>query len=183
MSLEDSLIRLAVAGDRGAQRLVYESLVDSIGQLVSQVVDATDVDDVIQDAFLHVFRELSSFRFESEFTTWVYRIALNDALQHLRRKHRRQMLPMKNVEMFVHEAESHIEANEMLNLALSKLDPELRVILHLKVVQDESYATIAKILNIRTFHVRFCGNGRISAQSGTWRVEERAAGPWLGRLK
>lgn len=87
MSLEDSLIRLAVTGDREAQRLVYESLRDSIGRLVSRIVDASDVDDVTQDIFLHVFCSLGSFRFECEFTTWVYRLAVNNALQHLRRKH------------------------------------------------------------------------------------------------
>ncbi len=51
MSLEDSLIRLAVTGDREAQRLVYESLKDSINRLVSRVVDVYDVDDVTQDIF------------------------------------------------------------------------------------------------------------------------------------
>lgn len=79
MSLEDGLIRLAVTGDREAQRLLYESLKDSIGRLVSRVVETSDVDDVTQDIFLHVFCSLGSFRFESEFTTWVYRLAVNDA--------------------------------------------------------------------------------------------------------
>ena len=46
MSLEDSLIQLAVTGDREAQRLVYESLRDSIGRLVSRIVDASDVDEL-----------------------------------------------------------------------------------------------------------------------------------------
>ena len=79
MSLEDSLIRLAVTGDREAQRLVYESLKDSINRLVSRVVDVYDVDDVTQDIFLHLFCSLGSFRFESDFTTWVYRLAVNEA--------------------------------------------------------------------------------------------------------
>ena len=90
MSLEDSLIRLAATGDREAQRLIYESLAGAIGRLVSRVVDSSDVDDVTQDIFLHVFRTLGAFRFESQFSTWVYRLAVNDALQHLRQNFRRK---------------------------------------------------------------------------------------------
>ncbi len=150
MSLEDGLIRLAVTGDREAQRLLYESLKDSIGRLVSRVVETSDVDDVTQDIFLHVFCSLGSFRFESEFTTWVYRLAVNDALQHLRRKRRRPLVPLENVEMpgRSQQNDNDIENNEILHLALSKLDPELRVILHLKEQQEECYATIAEILRI-----------------------------------
>ena len=147
MSLEDGLIRLAVTGDREAQRLLYESLKDSIGRLVSRVVETSDVDDVTQDIFLHVFCSLGSFRFESEFTTWVYRLAVNDALQHLRRKRRRPLVPLENVEMpgRSQQNDNDIENNEILHLALSKLDPELRVILHLKEKQEECYATMAEI--------------------------------------
>ncbi len=148
MSLEDSLIRLAVTGDREAQRLVYESLRDSVGRLVSRVVDTSDVDDVTQDVFLHVFCSLDSFRFESEFTTWVHRLAVNDALQHLRRMRRQTLVSLENLEMPGRTQQNSIENNEMLSLALSKLEPELRVILHLKEEQDECYATIAEILRI-----------------------------------
>ena len=148
MSLEDSLIRLAVTGDREAQRLVYESLKDSIGRLVSRIIEDSDVDDVTQDIFLHVFCSLGEFRFESKFTTWVYRLAVNDALQHLRRKRRRRLVPLENLEMPGGTQQNDIENNEVLHLALSKLDPELRVILHLKEEQDECYATIAEILRI-----------------------------------
>ena len=148
MSLEDSLIKLAVTGDREAQRLIYESLKGSVSRLVARIVDASDVDDVTQDVFLHVFSSLSSFRFESQFTTWVYRLAVNDALQHLRRKRRRDMVPLNDLEIPGPVPQPDIENNEMLTLALSKLDPELRVILHLKEEQDEGYAAIAEILRI-----------------------------------
>ena len=148
MSLEDGLIRLAVTGDREAQRLIYETLRDAIGRLVARSVDASDVDDVTQDIFLHVFCSLGSFRFESELTTWVYRLAVNDALQHLRRKRLRRLVPLENLEMPGRTARNDIENNEVLYRALSKLDPELRVILHLKEEQDECYRTIAEILRI-----------------------------------
>ena len=149
MSLEDSLIRLAVTGDREAQRLVYESLRDLIRRLVSRVVDPSDVDDVTQDIFLHVFCSLGSFRFESEFTTWVYRLAVNDALQHIRRhRSRRRLVPLEDLEMPGQTQQNRIENNEILSLAMSKIDPELRVVLHLKEEQEECYSKIAEILRI-----------------------------------
>ena len=71
---------------------------------------------------------LGSFRFESEFTTWVHRLALNDGLQHLRRKRRRPLVPHESREMPGRTQQPDIENNEVLYLAPSKLDPELRVI-------------------------------------------------------
>jgi RNA polymerase sigma-70 factor (ECF subfamily) len=112
------------------------------------VVDVYDVDDVTQDIFLHLFCSLGSFRFESDFTTWVYRLAVNEALQHLRRKRRRPQVPLGSLEMPGQAQQNYVESNEILHLALSKLDPELRVILHLKEEQEECYATIAEILRI-----------------------------------
>ncbi len=148
MSLEDSLVKLAVTGDREAQRLIYDSLKGSVSRLVARIVASSDVDDVIQDVFLHVFSALSTFRFESQFPTWVYRLAVNDALQHLRRQRRRDMVPLDNLEIPELVSQSDLENNEMLSLAISKLEPELRVILHLKEDQEADYATIAEILRI-----------------------------------
>jgi RNA polymerase sigma-70 factor (ECF subfamily) len=148
MSLEDSLIRLAATGDREAQRLIYESLAGAIGRLVSRVVDSSDVDDVTQDIFLHVFRTLGAFRFESQFSTWVYRLAVNDALQHLRRKERRPLVCLEGLEISGQSPVSQIETTELLTRALSKLDPEARLLLHLREEQEESYARIAEILRI-----------------------------------
>ncbi|MBL8818448.1 MAG: sigma-70 family RNA polymerase sigma factor [Planctomyces sp.] len=148
MSLEDSLVKLAVTGDREAQRLIYDSLKGSVCRLVARIVALSDVDDVTQDVFLHVFSALSTFRFESQFSTWVYRLAVNDALQHLRRQRRREMVPLDNLEIPEPVLQPDVENNEMLSLAISKLEPELRVILHLKEEQEVDYATIAEILRI-----------------------------------
>lgn len=148
MSLEDSLVKLAVTGDHEAQRLIYDSLKGSVSRLVARIVASSDVDDVTQDVFLHVFSALSTFRFESQFSTWVYRLAVNDALQHLRRQRRRDMMPLDNLEIPEPVSQPDFENHEMLSLAISKLEPELRVILHLKEDQEADYATIAEILRI-----------------------------------
>lgn len=148
MSLEDNLIRLAMSGDREAQRLVYESLKDPVGRLVSRVVGSSDADDVTQDVFLRLFRSLGSFRFESQFATWVYRLTINHAFQHLRHEHRRPCRPLDGVDVAEDPSSSCFDNHEVLTVALSRLEPELRLLLHLKEEQNESYARIAEILGI-----------------------------------
>jgi len=170
MSLEDSLIKLAVTGDREAQRLIYESLKGSVSRLVARIVGASDVDDVTQDAFLHVFSALSSFRFESQFTTWVYRLVVNDALQHLRRKRSRNMVPLKDLEV-----------------PGPAPSPDVNTRTFKAGSGTKGHSSFEGRAGRRLRNN--CGNPQnsrrdrwIAAQSGSARIEERIAGTWLGKL-
>ncbi|HEX2493001.1 MAG TPA: sigma-70 family RNA polymerase sigma factor, partial [Steroidobacter sp.] len=80
------LARLAQAGDVRA----FEALVVKYQRRVARHVarfikSADDVEDVVQDVFVRVYRGLTSFRGDSQFYSWLYRIASNTALNHLRR--------------------------------------------------------------------------------------------------
>ena len=88
MSIDARCIQLASDGDRNSQRIIYETLVERVYRLVLRIVGQSDADDVTQDLFLHLFPKLKSFRHESEFATWIHRLAVNEALQHVRRARR-----------------------------------------------------------------------------------------------
>lgn len=84
---EAALIRAAQAGDQRA----FERLVHAYDQSVLRLAlnllrSPEDASDVYQEAFLRVFRNLHTFRFDCSFHTWLYRIVTNLCLDHLRKK-------------------------------------------------------------------------------------------------
>jgi len=91
---EAALIRAAQAGDSVA----FEQLVHAYDQGVLRLAmnmlrSPEDANDVYQEAFLRVFRNLNSFRFDCSFHTWLYRIVTNLCLDHLRKRQVRKEEP------------------------------------------------------------------------------------------
>lgn len=91
---EASLIRAAQRGDQDA----FASLVHSYDQNVLRMAlhlvrSPEEAKDVYQEAFLRVFRNLHSFRFDCNFSTWLYRIVTNICLDHLRKRKVRREEP------------------------------------------------------------------------------------------
>jgi RNA polymerase sigma-70 factor, ECF subfamily len=147
---EDVICRAAV-GDRDAQRHLYEHFGNRVFRTVQRIVGESDAADVMQDAFLHLFEKLPSFRHESQFSTWLHRLVVNEALQHLRRRGRHVMkthpLPRQEIASVDHSSICG-ELAEMLNFAMDRIEPELRLIFQLKEVDELSYAQIGEIVGI-----------------------------------
>ena len=148
MSVPDDLIKQAVKGERNAQEQIYRLLIGRLFRVVERLVGASDADDVMQDVFVNIFRKLHSFRFDADFATWAHRLAVNDALQHLRRARRRITVPLDETPAVVSEHERASDAQESINKAFSLLATEHQLILELKEVQRSSYAEIAQALGI-----------------------------------
>lgn len=84
---EASLIRQAQAGDQDAFERLVREYDRSVLRLAMNLLHSPDeARDVYQEAFLKVFRNLHSFRFDCSFHTWLYRIVTNVCLDHLRRR-------------------------------------------------------------------------------------------------
>ncbi len=92
MSDDESLVERAKAGDRAAFRALFLAHRQRVTRLVHRLVPAEEVEDVAQDVFLHVHRSLAAFRGDSRFSTWLYRLTLNVARMHVRRKQSRPKL-------------------------------------------------------------------------------------------
>ena len=80
------IVRRAQDGDETAFRELFLRHRTDVARIVFRVIGpSSDIDDVVQDAFVHVYRSLPSFRGESKFSTWLYRLTVNVARMHLRR--------------------------------------------------------------------------------------------------
>lgn len=132
-------------GNREAQQQLYECHHQPIYRLLARMVGQTDADDVMQDVFLQVFRTLNQFNGQSQFETWLYRVAINQALQHLRKRRRSQWKTLEG-DLMDHQTDKmhELEEKELLECALARLEPDLRAIFLLREVEKCSYSQIAE---------------------------------------
>ena len=91
---DETLAARAAAGDDSAFETIVQRYQARVFRLACRLTTETEAPDVLQDTFLQVYRHLSSFRGESQFGTWLYRIATNAALMHRRATARRPAEPL-----------------------------------------------------------------------------------------
>jgi RNA polymerase sigma-70 factor, ECF subfamily len=147
---KEDLVCRAASGDRDAQRQIYETYGDRVYRTVQRIVGESDAADVMQNAFIHMFDKLSSFRNESTFITWLHRLVVNEALQHLRKRGRRTMKtqPLIQQDVAVESNSLASEVVEIVTKAMERIEPDLRLIFELKEVEELSYAQIAEVVGI-----------------------------------
>lgn len=136
-------------GDSVAQRELYDRCQQSVYRLAVRMVGVQAAPDVAQDTFLQTFRSLRQFSGRSRFETWLYRLAVNECLQFLRRARR------EPCERLTHEPEDrspdkadHLQHRELLERALAQLDPDLRSVFLLREIDGLSYRELAEALEI-----------------------------------
>ena len=120
------------------------------------VINAADAEDATQMALISIVRALPSFDRRSQFSTWVYRIATNAALDEIRRTKRRA-IPTENETVYdtrVGDATSSVDAQIDVSHALAQLSEEYRTVIVLRHVADMEYDDIAVSLDIPVGTVR-----------------------------
>jgi RNA polymerase sigma-70 factor (ECF subfamily) len=119
--------------------------------------NSQDAEDLTQDVFLRVYRNLSSFEGRSSLKTWIYRIAINTCQNEIRRLKRRPQLAeadLQTVAEYLPTATTTESEWQKLNLqgqlttAFSQLRPEEYDILTLRDVEERPYSEIAELLSI-----------------------------------
>jgi RNA polymerase sigma-70 factor, ECF subfamily len=165
---DGELARLAKAGDvRAFEALVVKHQRRIARHVARFVKSADDVEDVVQDVFVRAYRGLASFRGDSLFYSWLYRIASNAALNHLRRAPHEVLLgddsPDERASEFAPGVSDAAQPDrtlmaeqiaEAVQRALAKLQPQLAEALILFEVEKKSYADIAEMLQIPIGTVR-----------------------------
>jgi RNA polymerase sigma-70 factor (ECF subfamily) len=147
LSLDDdfSLIKRFIDGDE----LVFSELLKRHKEKVRNIIYLTlsnteGVDDIAQEVFITVYRHLKSFRFESQFTTWLYRITINKCKDHLRKKNIRSIfLPLRDEEPVFESINEDIDIRHIVRNAIATLPDKLRIPLVLKDLEGFSYQEIA----------------------------------------
>ena len=158
------MIKKAANGDQSAfEQLVVQYQTPVYRLCFRMVGNAEDAADLTQEAFLKAWRCLDGFQFKSAFSTWLYRLASNVCLDHLRSRKRSQAVPLvvacEDSEVLVIDPpdpaplpEEQVvlsEERQILQAALDSLETEERRLLTLRVVNDLSYAEIAALLEIK----------------------------------
>jgi RNA polymerase sigma-70 factor, ECF subfamily len=95
---DEALAARAADGDAAAFEAIVGRYQARLYRLACRLTSDTDAPDVLQETFLQVYRHLPSFRGESQFGTWLYRIATNAALMHRRASRRR---PAESLDAFL----------------------------------------------------------------------------------
>jgi len=147
----DSLAEVVEAcqrGDRAATRRLYDLCHHSVFRLAVRMVGLQDAADVTQQAFLQAFRSLDQFNGRSRFETWLYRLAVNESLQHLRRNRRWRCHALDWEPLDESHHGEDAERKDLLDQAMAQIDPELRSIFLLREVEGLSYHDIAETLQI-----------------------------------
>jgi RNA polymerase sigma-70 factor (ECF subfamily) len=147
--LIDDLVAAAKRGDQASQRQLYEEHRTQVFGLMVRIVGAEDAADLTQQVFLRVLRTIGKFSGRSQLRTWVYRVAVNEALQHLRRKGRAKVHTLEQdvVDRSPPRTQQSEEA-ELLEEALARLDSDLRALFLLREVEGLAYHDIALALDI-----------------------------------
>lgn len=164
---ERSLIARILAGDRAAFGLLVERYQQRVYNTVYRVLhNAEDAADATQDVFLNVYQALGSFKGDSEFFTWLYRIAFNTAISHKRKRKPNRSLDGdgsqtislepadKSVDVAPDAAQERREDEQTLMNAVALLSVEHRIILILKDIEGRKYEEIAEIAGIPVGTVR-----------------------------
>ena len=164
-----ALVRLAQQGDASA----FEALVVKYQRRVARHVArwvrrAADVEDVVQEVFIKVYRGLPSFKGESAFYTWVYQIARNTAFNFVTRQSKRVVL-QDDAPAGAGDERSEAtgsddedpervlfakQISQAIELALQRLQPELAEALVLYEVEGKQYKEIAQMLRVPIGTVR-----------------------------
>ena len=161
--IERELITRAGGGDRGAFREIYQRASGYVYTLAYRVVNTKhDAEEVTQDVFLRLHHSLGSFKFESSFKTWLYRIAVNTALNHAKKRSRVTTREVEEVyedpaTVTQPEAGKRLEAEEterQLKSLLDQLNPDQRACIVLREIEGLDYQEIAGSLGININTVR-----------------------------
>lgn len=115
------------------------------------VIDHDDADDLTQEVFIKIHKNIGDFRQDAQLYTWIYRIATNECLNFLKRKRMRFFLPLGDVEgelsaKLASATEMPGEEVQMrLQKALLKLPDKQRLVFNMKYFDDLSYEEMAEI--------------------------------------
>ena len=169
--IDQQLVERAQRGDKRAFDLLVVKYQRKLARLLSQFIrDAAEVEDVTQETFIKAYRSLSSFRGDSAFYTWLYRIGINAAKNFLVAQKRRASTTTNEFDIEVAEnfeegsqlRELNTPENELMSKqiaqtvhqALQALPEELRSAITLREIEGLSYEEIASIMSCPTGTVR-----------------------------
>lgn len=161
---EAEALKLVREGRAEGWAMLHQQYYRGLWSAVYQVVhDNALAEDVVQDAFLKAYKKISRFKGDSKFSTWIYRIAMNQAYDVMRKNSRRQKRlglfplqedeehePVEAVDEFTGADAAHAgDLRKAILGALDELNPEQRAVVELRLIQGFSTEETARILKCK----------------------------------
>ena len=154
------------AGDQAAWGELHRTHYAKLWSSVQRILNNPSVaDDVVQEAFIKAHRDIARFNGQSQLGTWLYRIAINQALDTMRKKHRLERwlsflspvadenqlpaMPEGSVDSAASLGLEHTDAREAITQAMAELSPEHRAVVQLRLIDEVSLEESAKLLRCR----------------------------------
>jgi len=156
------IVQLQQGDEQAFKKLVDEWQDMVYNTAVSIVQNEDDADDITQDVFIQVYQSVSSFKGESKFSTWLYRIVISKALDHVKKKKRKKRFGFMQ-SLFGTEGEENIQPEEFnhpgvvmenkeraaeLFKAMEQLPDNQRIAFTLHKLEAQKYQDIAAIMNL-----------------------------------
>ncbi len=167
MNQTELVVQLQQGDEAAFKKLVDDYQVMVYNTALGIVQNEDDADDITQEVFIQVFRSVSSFKGDSKFSTWLYRITIGKALDHEKKKKRKKRFGFvqslfggnEEVDMQLAEfdhpgvrLEKKERANELFN-ALKQIPDKQRTAFTLHKLEGQSYQEVAEIMNTTLYAV------------------------------
>lgn len=159
----DTLVRQAAAGDPAAFRTLFARHKSDVARLVYRMLNApADLEDVVQEVFVQVFRSLKDFRGQSKFSTWLHRVTVNVVLMHRRSARSRPVLTEElpgelvadDGQTLPDEDVDRLERMRAFQRLLARLADKKRVVFVLHELEGMTPAEIAEVVGAPVLTVR-----------------------------
>ncbi|MCE5323232.1 RNA polymerase sigma factor [bacterium] len=151
---------LIVRCQRGDEQ-AFNDLYNLYGQMVWRLcarmtISVTDAEDMAQEVWIQVWKQIGTYRCESAFSTWLYKVTTNICLQQLRKQKRELVCSIDDMDQITTTCGNPVECinKESVDSEITKLPELLRLPLILRVYENLSYAEIADILDCTTAAVK-----------------------------
>lgn len=161
--IDFDMLKRASGGDIEAFEDIYRTFSGFVYNVARGITrDRADAEEVTQDVFIKAYRGLKGFRFGSSFKTWIYRIAVNEALNRYNRSKKEKIRRANYDDSIETQPAAHLGAEEIMRsdnetryaMLLEKLDRHQRACLVLRGIEGLSYKDIAGVLRIPINTVR-----------------------------
>jgi len=147
---ERDLIARVVAGDREAERLLYDRHAARVYRLAYRITGDADLAlDAVQETFIRVFRDLARFEARSTLATWIHSVAVSTTQNVARREHRHRKAEPLQAAAAAHPAVDHDHAlREHIERMVDGLGDDLRIVFIMADLEGFSHEEIATALGI-----------------------------------
>jgi RNA polymerase sigma-70 factor (ECF subfamily) len=146
------IIERAAKSDPEARGLIYSEFKDFVWHIsIGIAKNSRDAEDIASEVFVKVFSKIKGFRFKSSFKSWLYRVAVNTALNYIKKEKRQKTVNLENSITTVPETDTGvydlIESRDTVSSLMGELDAKSRMILVMREIDGMSYADIAVALD------------------------------------